>query len=278
MADWYHSNQDRIDKLTHDAYIEEMKILYLCHDWEEDLRDEVLKSTQGDGLFWDWINRVQSTNALLKGTASHFAELTLRFHFEVHMHPDTKRYCRKEARSLKALNFKAWINAVQLLDEEHVHDKKKQADAISDALCRQGQRPRTQVTTTLSTNPPRTGASTSYTTNRLPVLTDSERVLLMKYSGCFNCCKFGVNHRRATCTERPDPTTYKTLTDADVPAHLKASGSNTTSARAPRPVATINSATVEEVVDEEGPPHPVAVVMPSCVLGDGTDSEPDVWD
>ncbi|KZT18110.1 hypothetical protein NEOLEDRAFT_1152789 [Neolentinus lepideus HHB14362 ss-1] len=278
MADWYRSDQDRIDKLTLDAYINEMKTLYLRHDWEEDLRDEILKSTQGDGLFWDWVNRAQSTNALLKGTVSHFTELTLRFHFEAHMHLDTKRHCRKEAKALKALDFKSWINSVRLLDEERIHDKKKQADAINDALRRQGQRPRAQVPPTSSTNPPQRSNTTSSTTGnsgRLPALTENERVLLMKYSGCFNCRKFGVNHRRATCLERPDPTGYKTLTEADVPANLKASTSNATTSRAPRPVAAVSRATVEEVVDEEAPPCPVAVVMPSCVLGDGSDSEPE---
>ncbi|KZT22824.1 hypothetical protein NEOLEDRAFT_1180573 [Neolentinus lepideus HHB14362 ss-1] len=197
MADWYRSDQDCIDKLTLDAYINEMKTLYLHHDWEEDLHDEILKSTQGDGLFWDWVNRVQSTNALLKGTVSHFTELTLHFHFEAHMHPDTKCHCQKEVKVLKALDFKLWINSVHLLDEEQIHDKKKQANAINDALRHQGQCPLAQVPPTSSTNPPQRSNMASLTTGnsgRLPALTENEHVLLMKYSGCFNCRKFSVNH------------------------------------------------------------------------------------
>ncbi|KZT18036.1 hypothetical protein NEOLEDRAFT_1152826 [Neolentinus lepideus HHB14362 ss-1] len=279
MADWYRSDQERIDKLSLSAYIDEMKTLYLRHDWEEDLRDEILNSTQGDGLFWDWVNRVQSMNALLKGTVSHFTDVTLRFHFEAHIHPDTKRYCRKETKNLKALDFKSWINAVRLLDEERVHDKKKQTDAINDALRRQGQRPRAQVqsSTTTASVPPRSNTNAANNT-RLPALTEAERALLMKYSGCFGCRKFGVNHRHANCSERPDPTGYKTLSEADVPPHLKAPGSMAATSHAPRPVAAVNTATVEEVVEDDAPPRPVAVVMPSCILGDGSDSEPELLD
>ncbi|EPQ60409.1 hypothetical protein GLOTRDRAFT_30860 [Gloeophyllum trabeum ATCC 11539] len=147
LADWYRSDQDRIDRLTLDACITEMKSLYLRDDWEDDLREEILKSTQkeilkstqNNELFWNWVNRIQSTNSLLKETTSHLTNQSLRFHFEVHMNAETKRYCKKDTRELKALAFKPWINAVRLLDEEHAHDKRNQTEAIADAVHRQGQ-------------------------------------------------------------------------------------------------------------------------------------------
>ncbi|EPQ57924.1 hypothetical protein GLOTRDRAFT_37381 [Gloeophyllum trabeum ATCC 11539] len=232
LADWYHNPEayHRIDQLTLDAYIAEMKSLYLRDDWEDDLREEILKSAQGTELFWNWVNRIQSTNSLLKGTKSHLTDQSLRFHFEAHMNSETKRYCKKDTRELKALAFKLWINTVRLLDEERAHDKWSQNDAIADAVHRQGQRnilrpPVVTSSTSMTTYTSRPSTTFGDNKPRLPGLTDSERALLMKYSGCFNCRKFGVNHRRATCTERPDPFKYKPLTEADVPAHLKASGS-----------------------------------------------------
>ncbi|KAF9218370.1 hypothetical protein BS17DRAFT_811703 [Gyrodon lividus] len=94
----------------------------------------------------------------------------------------------------------------------------------------------------------------SSTTNkflRLPALTMDEQKILQDNEGCFKChCPF-QKHTSHDCPYNfPDPKTYKPLTADNIAAKkLKTT-----------PIVAIN---IE---------HTVAVVMPSAVLGDGTDS------
>ena len=97
---------------------------------------------------------------------------------------------------------------------------------------------------------------------RLAALTPDERRLLMDNDGCLKCQQFFAGHQANACPNGfPDASLYKTLTADEVSCqHNRAMGST-----APRTKAV---ALVEEVTN-------VGVVMPSTVLGDSTDSEPE---
>jgi len=41
---------------------------WLTDRWESIIEDSILKNAQGEKLFWDWLQSLQSTNALIVGT------------------------------------------------------------------------------------------------------------------------------------------------------------------------------------------------------------------
>ncbi|KIM78267.1 hypothetical protein PILCRDRAFT_11260 [Piloderma croceum F 1598] len=96
--------------------------------------------------------------------------------------------------------------------------------------------------------------SSTCTPDRVPALTSKERSLLVEHEGCFKCRRFYTMHKSADCPDGfPDKTSYVTLTNVDALAakkkYRKKEKTTTT-------VAVI--------------PIPAAVVMPSAILGDGS--------
>ena len=101
-----------------------------------------------------------------------------------------------------------------------------------------------------------------------PPLTADELKLLCDNTGCFNCRQYFWNHTSTTCTnDFPNPKGYKTLTSADVKAVCtKKRAKPITAVIEDEPVAKRAREFIEEIIE------PVAVVMPSAVLGDGSES------
>lgn len=104
---------------------------------------------------------------------------------------------------------------------------------------------------------------------RAPPLTADERKLLRDNAGCYKCRQFFQNHTSATCpNDFPDPKGYKTLTSADVEAaRTKKRAKPIAAVLEDELVAKRARTSIEEIV------KPVAVVMPSAVLGDGSESD-----
>ena len=106
------------------------------------------------------------------------------------------------------------------------------------------------ATTTINT-------ASTHTPDRVPALTPKECSLLVEHEGCFKCRRFYTTHKSADCPDGfPDKTSYVTLTDADALAAKKKYGK--------KEKTTTTAAVI---------PVPAAVVMPSAILGDGSDSE-----
>jgi hypothetical protein len=112
-----------------------------------------------------------------------------------------------------------------------------------------------------ATNTSPTTATANNVGNRLPALTAFEHTLLQNNKGCFKCQVPFAKHLSRNCpTGFPDKANYKPLTEADIVlAKKRKANGKATKAAAVLPV--------------EEPTVPVAVVMPSAVLGNGSDSE-----
>jgi hypothetical protein len=98
-------------------------------------------------------------------------------------------------------------------------------------------------------------ATSSRTSDHLSPLTTAERALLIEHEGCFKCCHFYTYHKSADCPDGfPNKSSYVPLTEVHALATKKKSVK-----KEKNPVMTVMT--------------PAAVVMPSAVLGDGSDSE-----
>ncbi|KAG2347974.1 hypothetical protein BDR05DRAFT_996297 [Suillus weaverae] len=238
IQDWYLNDQEHMDKLTFKEYLAE-----------------------GQYPFKEWAVKIQSQNTLLRGTTSHLDDVNLLYHLKLHMNSDlTVDYYAEEIME-KVLH--KWIEKVHLLDEKQLRYLTRQKEAIDAALHAECARSRANKKTarnahsnTKATNGQSKDNASTKTFTRLPALTDAEHQLLHDNDGCFKCCELFAGHTSSNCPKGfPDGTTYKTLTAAVIIAKKsKKDGGVVTS------------------VDVKGTDNTIAVVMPSAVLGNGTDS------
>ena len=105
-----------------------------------------------------------------------------------------------------------------------------------------------------------------------PCLMPAEHALLLMHSGCFKCRCGYVDHRATDCpNDFPDPWSYKELTEEILLAHKKSAGS-----RPPgRAVAAVGMAAEDDSFGDNGV-SAVSAVMPSNVLGSGSETEEEV--
>lgn len=161
-------------------------------------------------------------------------------------------------------DLRRWIEVVRLLDEKCLRYLARQKEAVENALRTERAHSNVNKKTGSSVSNNRSagksmGSSKSTGTAkpfvRLPSLTDNECVLLRENDGCFKCREPFAGHTLSSCSKGfPDGASYKTLTATAVAAKK-------------------NKKNVVAAVDIEEESDTVAVVMPSAVLGDGTDSD-----
>ncbi|KIK38836.1 hypothetical protein CY34DRAFT_90294, partial [Suillus luteus UH-Slu-Lm8-n1] len=258
IQDWYINDQERMDKLSFDKYMKEVRAYWLPTDWADITRQKLLSSCQDSKAFSDWAVEVQRLNSLLRGTESHLTELNLRYHLEVHMQPDLRTEYRAEnVAAIKG--FRPWVEKICTLDEKRLRILASQKEAVEAGL--RAERTRYGGDKKLSSSSrynAKSGQNTAGKTGafvRVPPLTEDERTLLRDNDGCFKCREPFAKHTTANCNNGfPDGATYKTITASTIAAKKAAKKSGNT-------VAAIGVA------------NTVAVVMPSAALGNGSDSD-----
>ncbi|KAG6858679.1 hypothetical protein C0995_014758, partial [Termitomyces sp. Mi166 len=183
---WYHANQSRIDKLSLQEYLNELQKYALLRHWQQDVRDTILASYQGNVSFADWAVVIQDLNAQLSNTKSPYTldDKALQAHFESHMHLDLRR--KKDVSTLNYKNLTEWILLITELDEG-LADERAQTQALIDTnnmeqasrrepLAKRISEPPSQTTSTLST-------TVTSTLNKpcLAKLTDDKKKLLAEH-------------------------------------------------------------------------------------------------
>jgi hypothetical protein len=251
---------------------------WLDPGWEQDVKLLILASSQGLSRVSDWIMLLECMNALIKGTPCELTDAELRNHIQSHVHPDTMSAATHAELHL-VLSYDAYKRALRTVDDacvrtdELLQAARKQMMTSTVTATRRGTSRITHnySNNALSSNNP-SASNTAYSAHTsstaavcVPALTVAERTLLQENDGCFKCCVFYADHTSRTCPAGfPDPAMYKPLTPTDV-AHAKRQHNK--KARAV-PSAAIPANPVAVVATA-----PVAVVMPSSILGDGSESD-----
>ncbi|KAG1880280.1 hypothetical protein C8R48DRAFT_587911, partial [Suillus tomentosus] len=249
LTDWYITNRVALDAMTFDEYMKDFRANWLDSDWAAQVRKKLLSSTQGTRPFPEWAAELQSTNALLTGESSYFSKTLMRNQLEANMNDDLSADCRHEGVH-EEVDLKKWMEKVKRLDEKRLRTVARQKEAIDAALSSRNRQPFAPRTNLPKPNQP--SEHTAKTSTRVPPLSDTERQLLNKHEGCFKCRRFYVSCRSKDCKNGfPDGATYKPLTE-----NMALNSKN-------KSTKTAKVASVEAVA---------AVMMPSAVLGNGTDS------
>ncbi|KAJ7243929.1 hypothetical protein B0H12DRAFT_1236287 [Mycena haematopus] len=232
------ATRTRLLALTFTEFMIEFRKKFLRADWVESTRRQVLSSRQKEEeSFDDWSTTIISLVALLNNDATN-ASITLddkrvRHTLEAGMLPELNhRYSKDaDAPSIKDDDLDDWIRAIIVIDEARMYKntllnekiaaldkvrekgKRKTAPPNDETDDRNNKKPFVRPNKPVSSE----GSSTSTGSKFCPPLTVAERELLAKNDGCNKCRKFFVGHISATCpNDYPDPTTYRTLVQADV--------------------------------------------------------------
>ncbi|KAF9568677.1 hypothetical protein CPC08DRAFT_605382, partial [Agrocybe pediades] len=270
IKEWINNDRDRIEALSYEDFMKELRKLFLPSDWEVVTRNELCnrKMLTAD-KFYDWAMEIKSMNFLLKDTNSHMSDDQLRRHLETSMDRDLFRYCNREKIHLET-KLKEWIENVRLADE-HLKEDKKRAREMFDDFSNNGRAKRPALASSSRyANTSRSSSATS-SNDRCPSLTNEERELLVKYHGCFKCRRYNVQHRSSNCPNGyPSGKNYQVLTDSrDAQGNPPRRGDNQQTAKA---VAAVT----EEEEERSDAEDFVASVMQTAVLGEGSASESEV--
>ena len=261
---WYRLNHVAINAVGFTAFMKSICENWLDPGWEQEVKLLMLGSSQGSKPISNRIMLVESTNVLLLGHACALSTNNLRNHIQSHIHPDTMTACTTAELHL-ITDYEKYKHALKEIDDMHIC-----ADELLKAAVQQ------MMSTSLiskhlhnshSTATSSTAISTAPTvmmscsSDHCPPLTAVEHALLTKHDGCFCCCQFYCNHIAPACTNSfPDKASYKLLTEGDTLATKKWNNKK-------------DQVALTAAVIPVDPVVPVAVVMPSAVLGNGSDSE-----
>jgi hypothetical protein len=258
---WYRLNHVAIDAAGFPAFMKTIRESWLEPGWEH-VKLTILASHQGSTPIADWIMLLESTNALLQNHICKLSDTDLRNHIQSHVHADTMT-AATVAKLHLIVEYDKYKQALKVIDDARVRSDELLKAAVKQLMLQSPSSNHRAIMNRTATSSSTSNATTAVNTSstctpdRVPALTPKERSLLVEHEGCFKCRCFYTTHKSADCPDGfPDKTSYVTLTNADVLAAKKKYGK--------KEKTTTTAAVI---------PVPTAVVMPSAVLGDGSDSE-----
>ncbi|KAK0432295.1 uncharacterized protein EV420DRAFT_1655812 [Desarmillaria tabescens] len=200
---------------TWEFFLAQLKEKWLLDNWFVQVK-KTRNASQGKRPWFEFQLTVHSANENLVGLVSYLDTDDMRLHLEEHMNDDLAEVYLKANHKEELANLKdidKWIEEALLAEN--------MTQTLGNAMSANKAARTTHAQTTASSNPD--SSTTTSDTKPLsnpkgcpPHLTDVEKELLMKHLGCFVCHQFYTDHIGSSCkTGNPDPTTYKTLTEAD---------------------------------------------------------------
>ncbi|KAL6298784.1 hypothetical protein BKA93DRAFT_753904 [Sparassis latifolia] len=259
LAVWYDAHQGRLDALSFEDFMMEVRATYLPHDWDSTIRDESKAAV------------ISRTTQALDNT-----ELRQQLRAGVNARLKKKMNSPHHARELNDIVlFSQWLLAVKELDEELCEEDDRVNTAVANAVAKECAKHFTARPLANKTNTDKSSSSAGAkrsaadnvgsTFTKLQKITQDERNVLQKYRGCYKCCLPEQDHTSATCPNGfPDAASYTPISEANVADRIKAVKDGK------RKVA---AAVVQDASEE---PAYVAAVFPvnqTSVLGDGSDSD-----
>ncbi|KAJ4480368.1 hypothetical protein C8R41DRAFT_922520 [Lentinula lateritia] len=283
VSNWIEQNRKEFTKLSFDEFFVVVCNRVLNPDWQDSTFRKMRAVRMPDDLqtsISDLAVQLLVLNNLLQGTPRFQSEENLQMMLIDAADTGLREAYNKEVddhagnplHGIHSKDFHTFTRALQVLD----HGRHRQliiARQMAEHMIHS--RPNSRATTPLTPSAAantqgRRNANTNTGQNgHLPPLTTNERRLLSENDGCFKCRSFFVKCRTSSSEHEfplPNGNGYKELNASDVDTARKLRGTVETNKK-PRtgPIAAIG---VSGADDDDV----VASIMPSAVLGDGTDS------
>ncbi|KAJ3925466.1 MAG: hypothetical protein NXY57DRAFT_907040, partial [Lentinula lateritia] len=272
VSNWIEQNREKFSELSFEDFFIAVRDRVLDPDWRDSTFRKMRAVHMPDDLSTSASDLAVSLlilNGYLKGTRSYQSDESLKSMLEAAIDPGLYHAYTKEVEDqssnpghgIHSKDFDTFTRALQSLDHSR-HIQLRMARQMAEQMIRS--RPGSRATTPFNsssaanrpaqrqTNGSTVGSQNTVPRGRLPPLTATERRLLGENDGCFKCRSFFE------------------LTVADVEAARKLRGPNQDGHKKPRIATTVATIGTEDDDDV------VASIIPSAVLGSGTDSEEEV--
>ena len=226
----------------------------LDSNWARTLRTEILRTRQGDHVFFNWVCEVECKNAILTPIPSaRISDQQLRDHFEAQMNEALTQRCQKSS-VVSITDYRTWTNAVKQEDKLLRQDLENARSVSLNVLAANSQ---SRTIPASSAHSPSSALTPSLSSPSLamPKLSDEEKKILSDHDGCFKCRRPYAGHRTCEC-----PSGF------------------------PEKYERVTTAMAEAVRDSRNHVHHVAAVLdavhlgedlPSAVLGTGSEESDD---
>lgn len=218
IQEWIENERAVLIDLSFDQFIIALHDSQLPSTWVQDATQAFLNCSMGkDQRFIQWVHTIHLLNSDLRGQPAHHDDIRLRTFICHKMDSDLRKRVGKPIHDL--VEFKDWVDAIQLIDKQLKSDRKRACEdfeflwnqkkpCTSDSVSKTSSRPfhfPSSSRQTFSLAHPQSAANLP----RLPKLSDEEREFLKQHKGCFKCRRTEAGHVSKDCPNPfPNPANY----------------------------------------------------------------------
>ncbi|KDR78151.1 hypothetical protein GALMADRAFT_46851, partial [Galerina marginata CBS 339.88] len=213
------NNKARLNGLTFDTFMAELREVFLPTDWDQEVLQKILNSRMAtDASFFDWSTSIISANNLLVGRSVMLSEIRIHEQLFHNMSEDLREKLKEspaELTAINALSLQKWLNAISETDLRMVKATKRNAKRLAAELEKEDKKRRTLAAPSRSANT-QTNLHSAMAADRRPAgriqpLSPEERALLFEHRGCYKCRVPYAGHQQWEC---PDgfPTVHVIIT------------------------------------------------------------------
>ncbi|RDX47649.1 hypothetical protein OH76DRAFT_1354023, partial [Lentinus brumalis] len=212
ISDWYHTDYERFDNMTWDDFTAALRLRFLPKGWALGINSDIFAAKQQTtDRFEDFVLNIERFNARLRGTEYHQTELALRGLLIANMCEDLRNLV-SDPTIMQIASYVDWKTAVSNADARRLRN----LEVINSLIAARTASTSRSSSTTRTFKSTTSGASASTaTTQNLPKLSQSEKLLLNEHQGCYKCRRFYAGHLSGACPNGfPKAETYTPLTQA----------------------------------------------------------------
>lgn len=218
IQEWIENERSVLVTLSFDQFIIALRDSQLSSTWAQDATQAFLNCSMGkDQCFRQWVHTIRLLNLDLKGQPAHHDDIRLRPFICNKMDPDLRNRLGKPIHDI--VQFKDWVDAIQLIDEQLKSDRKRTREEFEflwnqkrPRISEMVTKPASRFPHSVSSSRPAPSSSQpqlSSTLPRLPKLTIEERDFLKLHNGCYKCRRTEAGHISKDCPNPfPNPATY----------------------------------------------------------------------
>ncbi|PSR75135.1 hypothetical protein PHLCEN_2v9320 [Hermanssonia centrifuga] len=215
VQQWYFANQNTLKATTFDEFMVALRKHFLKSNWVDSICSKPLLSYQSaDKSFDNWVESLETTNALLLNTSAVFSAAHLCKHIESHAVEDLHTFAKTSVvfDTKDFQQFKSLLSDVDSKQRRNCSQPKYEFKTCLSSCTRLSV---TSHVPRIAGTPLVSGPSAGTITNSrrvLPKLTNAEQKLLSDNKGCLKCQKVNTGHFAKDCPAGfPNPSTYRNL-------------------------------------------------------------------
>lgn len=216
ICDWISSSRNELITLTFKDFMTELQCKQLPRNWEDKIRTQILSERlKPDIHFITWATRLQSLNCLLRGSSSHFSEQRICEQLEAGIDEELHILgCKNRVNETDSI--RDFLDVYELCDAKRKITQQTVRSMIEESMhsSRKGNSTKENHPNSYHPYNKTSSSGKSGKHDRLAKLSDEEKDIIRKNTGCFKCRKLYVppGHIAENCPDGfPTPEMYQML-------------------------------------------------------------------